>query len=320
MDARDEISTIRRFNRTVTERLGVLEEHYLSRGRSIGLDRVLWETGRDGLDVRVLRARLHLDSGHLSRQLRALEEEGLVTVRPSQEDRRVRRVSLTDAGVRELAILDRRSDDLVASILAPLSSRQREELSAAAATVQRLFDASAVVIEATDPSAPAARAAIAAYAATLDERFEGGFRPAESSPAADESFRPPAGRFLIATLRDQVVGCVSVTRTGADAGTVELRRLWVSPAMRGLGLGARLVRSAEDAAMDVGAQVVRLETNRALTEAVGLYRAAGYREVPAFNDEAYAHHWFEKSLAADPAPPRSIGGPHRRAVGASDVS
>lgn len=320
MDARDEISTIRRFNRTVTERLGVLEEHYLSRRRSIGLDRVLWETGRDGLDVRVLRARLHLDSGHLSRQLRALEEEGLVTVRPSQEDRRVRRVSLTDAGVRELAILDRRSDDLVASILAPLSSRQREELSAAAATVQRLFDASAVVIEATDPSAPAARAAIAAYAATLDERFEGGFQPAESSPAADESFRPPAGRFLLATLRDQVVGCVSVTRTGADTGTVELRRLWVSPAMRGLGLGARLVRSAEDAAMDLGAQVVRLETNRALTEAVGLYRAAGYREVPAFNDEAYAHHWFEKSLAADPAPPRSIGGPHRRAVGASDVS
>ena len=41
---------------------------------------------------------------------------------------------------------------------------------------------------------------------------------------------------------------------------------------------------------------VRLETNRVLDEAIGLYRSAGYREVVAFSDEPYAHHWFEKSL------------------------
>jgi ribosomal protein S18 acetylase RimI-like enzyme len=41
---------------------------------------------------------------------------------------------------------------------------------------------------------------------------------------------------------------------------------------------------------------VRLETNRALTEAIGLYRAQGYREVERFDDEPYAHHWFEKRL------------------------
>jgi hypothetical protein len=43
---------------------------------------------------------------------------------------------------------------------------------------------------------------------------------------------------------------------------------------------------------------VRLETNRTLTEAVAMYRAAGYVEVEPFNDEPYAHHWFEKRLGA----------------------
>jgi hypothetical protein len=42
--------------------------------------------------------------------------------------------------------------------------------------------------------------------------------------------------------------------------------------------------------------LLRLETNKALTEAQSLYRSSGYREVRAFNDEPYAHHWFEKRL------------------------
>jgi hypothetical protein len=49
-------------------------------------------------------------------------------------------------------------------------------------------------------------------------------------------------------------------------------------------------------AVEIGVRVLRLETNRTLAEAIALYRAAGYREVAAFNDEPYAHHWFEKSL------------------------
>ena len=45
-----------------------------------------------------------------------------------------------------------------------------------------------------------------------------------------------------------------------------------------------------------GATTARLETNRALVEAIEMYRSAGYVEVPAFNDEPFAHHWFEKRL------------------------
>jgi ribosomal protein S18 acetylase RimI-like enzyme len=76
----------------------------------------------------------------------------------------------------------------------------------------------------------------------------------------------------------------------------ELKRMWVAPTTRGLGLGRRLLAELERLAREHGARRIRLETNRNLTEAIALYRSAGYREVPAFNDEPYAHHWFEKRL------------------------
>ena len=105
---------------------------------------------------------------------------------------------------------------------------------------------------------------------------------------------PPAGLFLVATLHGEPVGCGALKfHPGAPA---EIKRMWVAPAVRGLGLGRRLLAELEARAVAQGVRVLRLETNRALTEAISLYRAAGYREVPAFNDEPYAHHWFEKSL------------------------
>ena len=72
--------------------------------------------------------------------------------------------------------------------------------------------------------------------------------------------------------------------------------MWVAPEARGLGLGRRLLCELERHAKRGGATTIRLETNRTLTEAVKMYRSAGYREVAAFNSEPYAHHWFEKRL------------------------
>src|SRR5215510_74699 len=114
------IGQIRRFNRTVTQRIGALDDAFLARGRPLGQDRVLWEIGPDGCDVRTLRARLDLDSGYLSRLLRSLEGAGLVTVRPNARDRRVRSAELTPAGRAERDLLDRRSDELARTFLEPL--------------------------------------------------------------------------------------------------------------------------------------------------------------------------------------------------------
>jgi DNA-binding MarR family transcriptional regulator/GNAT superfamily N-acetyltransferase len=287
---------VRAFNRAVTQQIGALDDAFLSRGRPLGQARVLWEIGPDGCDVRRLRARLGLDSGYLSRLLRSLEHDGLVVVGPSQADGRVRRATLTGRGLSERAELDRRSDEAAASILRPLAAHQRTRLTTAMAEVERLLAASAVQIGVREPRRPDARFCLRAYFSELGRRFDGGFDPARSISADDHELIPPAGLLLVAILHGEPAGCGALKFHG-DAPT-EIKRMWVAPAARGLGLGRRLLASLEAHAAAGGARAVRLETNRALTEAIALYRSAGYREVPAFNDEPYAHHWFEKPLAS----------------------
>ena len=101
---------------------------------------------------------------------------------------------------------------------------------------------------------------------------------------------------MVARLRDEPIGCGALKLHGRDPA--EIKRMWVAPTARGLGLGRRLLRELEASAGRRGATRARLETNRALTEAVNLYRSAGYSEVAAFNDEPYADHWFEKRLGS----------------------
>lgn len=296
------IQQARSFNRTVAERIGALSDQFLGRARPIGESRTLWEIGPNGIEVRELRARLGLDSGYASRVLRSLERQGLVTMGASRDDGRVRRVRLTAAGRREHAELDRRSDDVARSFLEPLNDGQRARLVAAMAEVERLLRASLVHVEIEDPTTPAATWCIAQYVAELNARFETGFDPAQSISAAAHELVPPAGLLLVARLREQPIGCGAVKfHPGAPA---ELKRMWVAPEARGLGVGRRLLAELERHARDAGADMVRLETNGALREAITLYRGSGYREVPAFNDEPYAHHWFEKRLTPDARQPR----------------
>jgi ribosomal protein S18 acetylase RimI-like enzyme len=73
-------------------------------------------------------------------------------------------------------------------------------------------------------------------------------------------------------------------------------RMWVAETARGLGIGRRLLTELEACARASGASSTRLETNGSLVEAIAMYRSAGYVEVPAFNDEPFAHHWLEKQL------------------------
>jgi len=288
------VAEIRRFHRVVTQRVGALNDAYLSRDRPLGQARVLWEIGPDGCDVRSLRARLELDSGYLSRLLRSLEGAGLVRVEASDGDGRVRIARLTARGIAERDLLDERSDELAASILEPLSERQQERLVAAMDEVSRLLVASMVRVEVVDPRRADAQYCVESYFTELGRRFDAGFDPAKSISADQDELTLPAGLLLVATLHTEPVGCGGLKLHGDEPA--EIKRMWVSPEARGLGLGRRLLVELERKAIAYGAPVVRLETNRNLTEAIALYRAAGYREVPAFNTEPYAHHWFEKSL------------------------
>jgi len=291
------VEKVRRFSRTVTQRVGALDDRFLALNRPLGQARVLWEigvNGSDGADLRNLRTRLDLDSGYLSRLLRALEDDGLVTVEVSPADRRVRLARLTKAGLAERAELDDRSNLAAATLLAALSDRQRDRLVTAMAEVERLFVAAAVHIGPCDPRDPRARYCTQAYFAELAQRFEGGYDPAAAIHVSDADLLPPHGVMLLATLHDEPVGC-AVMRFH-DGEPAHIKRMWVAPAVRGLGLSRRILAELERLARAHGVRVLRLETNRALTEAIGLYRDSGFTEVERFNDEIYGHHFFEKHL------------------------
>ena len=105
---------------------------------------------------------------------------------------------------------------------------------------------------------------------------------------------PPAGLLLVASLHGEPVGCGALIFHPDDVGLV--KRMWVASAVRGLGLGRRMLDELEARGRSHGVRLMRLETKDELGEAVQMYRTSGYREVAPFNDEVYADHWFEKPL------------------------
>src|SRR5712691_7030888 len=286
------VEQVRSFNRTMTERVGVLNDHFLGRNHPLGEARLLWEIGEEGTSVRELRRRLGLDSAYVSRLLRSLEKQGLIVVRTSENDGRVRHVQLTEAGLRERAELDHRADTFARSLLEPLGESQRVQLVAAMAQVERLLVASMVKITIADPTSPDARWCFEQYFAELGERFDAGFDPALSISAHAHELTSPTGLLLVAHLREEPIGCGAVKFHENTPG--EIKRMWVAPRARGLGLGRRLLEALERSAREAGVALLHLETNRTLIEAIQLYRDCGYQEVEAFNNEPYAHYWFEK--------------------------
>jgi GNAT superfamily N-acetyltransferase len=124
----------------------------------------------------------------------------------------------------------------------------------------------------------------------LNRRSEIPFDPSVGSTAEPHELRPPNGVFLVAYLHGEAVGCGGLKHhPGAPS---DIKRMWVADGVRGLGVGRRLLAALESRASGT----VRLETNRHLTEAIAMYRKAGYAEVAPFNDEPFAHHWFAKAL------------------------
>lgn len=145
-----------------------------------------------------------------------------------------------------------------------------------------------------DPGSADARWAMLQYFDELASRFEGGFVVGEALDEAAALYRAPTGTFVVASMDGQVVGCGAVVHL--DAARAEIRRMWVSPTTRGAGLGRRLLGRLEDEVLSSGRTTVLLDTNRALTEAISMYEAAGYQQTERYNDNPYATHWFTKSL------------------------
>jgi DNA-binding MarR family transcriptional regulator/GNAT superfamily N-acetyltransferase len=288
----DAIYRIRRFNRAVTAEVGALDTSFLGRGRPLGAARVLNAIGQGRGEVAELRDYLGLDSGLTSRLLRGLEEEGLVRTVPHPDDARRRVAKLTAAGQREFDAYEALSNAQAEALLA--RHAKPEALLAAMDLVAAALGRRNISIEQTDPRSDAARYCLGEYYAELSRRLKGGFDVALSRDPDAADMIAPRGAFLVALSDGMPLGCVGLKRHGRV--TAEIKRLWVSPSARGLGIARGLMDAAENAARDLSIQLLRLDTNSALPEARQLYRSTGWIEIERFNDDPYPDLFFEKRL------------------------
>src|SRR5215472_1000970 len=260
----DPVARVRRFNRAVTLEAGALDTSFLGRGRPLGAARVLNAIGNRRSDV--------------------------ADVRAHPDDARRRVAKLTAAGRHEFQAYETLSNSRAETLLARHS--HPEALLAAMDIVASALGRGRIAIEEMDPRGDDARYCLGEYYAELARRFEGGFDVSLSrNPEADDMIRP-RGAFVVAMSDGLPIGCVGLKRTGSEIA--EVKRLWVAPSARGLGVVRRLMDAAENAARQLSIKTLRLDTNRALREALQLYRSTGWSEIDRFNDDPYPDFFFEK--------------------------
>lgn len=287
-----DISRFRRFSRTVTSEVGALDTSFLGLGRPLGSARVLNAIGQGRSDVADVRSYLGLDSGLMSRLLRSLEEEGLIEVSSDKQDGRKRQAKLTEAGKAAFADYERLSNERAADLLSghsnPQALLEAMDLIASALGRQRWQ------FEERDPRDPECVYCLEEYYAELNRRFDIGFDVALSADPEAEDMLAPRGGFILCLSDGLPIGCVGLK--GTDKGYAEIKRLWVSPAARGLGMAKRLMVEVEARARELGITLLRLDTNSKLPEAVRLYQTSGWTEIDRFNEDPYPDFFFEKAL------------------------
>ncbi|MCP4819205.1 MAG: MarR family transcriptional regulator [Shimia sp.] len=288
----DPITRIRRFNRAVVRETGVLDQSFLGRGRPLGPARVLHAIGQDGNDLETIRAYLGLDKTLLSRFLKSLQEEGIVTLEKDKADGRRRIAKLTEAGRVEHAAYNELSD---AQANATLARHPRAEaLLEAMDLIGSALGRDDIAFKQVDPRSENALYCLHEYYAELDRRIDIGFDVNLSADPDATDMMPPRGTFLLAMSDGLPLGCVGLK--GTDKGYAEIKRLWIAPSARGLGLAKRMMEQVEAAARDLGIALLRLDTNAGLPEAVKLYETSGWTQIERFNDDPYPTHFFEKAV------------------------
>ncbi|GLS85487.1 PadR family transcriptional regulator [Cypionkella aquatica] len=289
----DAIARLRRFNRAVTRETGALDHSYLGRGRPLGAARVLQLVTPQGTDIAEIRVKLALDSGLLSRLLRSLQAEHLISLATDPTDRRRRTAHLTPQGQTEMAAYDTIGHARAADTLARAGKNQQALIDAMDLIATTLLQDQLSLRDA-DPNAPEALACLQSYYDVLAQKIDGITPDMLTLPLSDpQNYVAPRGAFVIAYSDDLPVGCVSV-RPHAPT-TAEVKRLWVDSSARGHGLARRLMHTIETRAKALGYTSLILDTNQALPEAIALYHTTGWTPIPPYTDFP-ATHWFGKAL------------------------
>jgi putative acetyltransferase len=281
------IQNLRHFNRSYTNRLGLLSRYRFDTKLTLTESRVIFEIGGTGEHTQSALGRdLKIDMGYMNRVIKSLAARGMVSVSKNERDGRVSFLSLTGAGREALKRIDAASDAQAEEMLRGFSENQKRSLVAHLQAVEDLLaqhETPGLRIDRAEGPADvaAARTLMREYGDFLgiDLSFQGFEEELAGLPG---KYAPPSGALLLALLSPgrRVAGCVALRKLAP--GICEMKRLFVRPRHRGLGIGRALAERIVEEGAARGYRAMRLDTLDRLESAVALYRALGFVPIPPY--------------------------------------
>lgn len=295
--SRRQVADARRFNRFYTRQIGLLNEGLHHSAFSLTEVRVLYELAHgSGTTASALAAALDLDHGYLSRMLRRFTRGGLVRRTASKEDRRRATLALTAKGRDAFAPLDRKSDEQVRTLLAPLAAGDRDRLLASMRTIESLLGGDGASDRSYAVRGPRPgdmgwithrHGVLYAQEYGWDWTFEA--LVGEITAQFAQRFDAAKEKCWIAERSGMIAGSIFCVR---ESDTVaRLRLLYVEPWARGLGIGGGLVKECIAFAKAAGYGKMVLWTNDVLHAARRIYQAEGFTL-----SREERHHSYGKDL------------------------
>lgn len=294
------VSKIREFNRFYTRKIGVLREELLHSKFSLTESRIIYELANNGTKTASdLCKELGLDPGYLSRILQRFEEKGIINRKNSVEDGRQRIIELTESGLKEFDLLNKRSNEEIEDILNDLSSEGQKQLLSAMNTIERILNKQ---FKFSEPfflrSFESGDMGWVVHRHGVLYKEEYGWNEEFEALVAEivsdfiKKYDSLYERCWIAEMNGEIVGSVFIVKKSDTVA--KLRLLLVEPKARGFGLGSRLVEECIKFAKKSGYEKITLWTNSVLVEARHIYKKVGFSLV-----ESEDYHGFGKDLTGE---------------------
>lgn len=297
----DRVSTVQRFNRFFTRRMGILRGGLLHTSYSLTEARIILELAHcEDLTASDLVREMGLDAGYLSRILSRFEHRGLISKMREKTDARRRLLRLTPAGQEAFKLLNERARDEIGETLNNLTEEDQHRLLNAMHTIESILDDGFKLLEpfilrSHEPGDMGwvvhRHGALYAEEYGWDEHFEA--LVAGIVAEFINNFNPARERCWIAEMDGERVGSVFVVQTDNEK-VAKLRMLLVEPRARNMGLGTRLVRECIRFSKRMGYETLELWTNSLLVEARHIYEKAGFKLVAQEAEHSFGHDLVEE--------------------------